>query len=338
MGYWRSNAPLIWADSSLAIFEASRFTIVDGGAAGEIFEPFDTVLDSCQIYTFEPRGSETIDYEAKVNIDAGLWNEPSRRMLHVAAGPKASSIYPPNMPYLARFPSSLGGDVRETAAVVEVPLTSIDAEVGKGVMPKPNFIKLDIHSAEYEALLGSLNSLDDCLGLLVETWYAPVHTGQHLNGEVEVLLQREGFQLYDSRQSSAWPHALDNEKQLPVERRQLVGAESLFLRETPPPHLWAQHLALLELFGYTLLAIQITNQMLSGALEHSAPIERVEAVRAALLKNHEERVRIAREERQRAKQARLEVIYKERREAKHAQQMAKLEKLNVFRRKQRVAK
>ncbi|GGA40967.1 FkbM family methyltransferase [Pelagibacterium lentulum] len=318
MGYWKSNSPLIWTDFAPEIFGANRFHIVDGGAAGLLFEPFDAVSDICSVYTFEPRGSETIEYRAKVNIDAGLWSEPDRRSLHVAEGAKASSIYPPNMPYLERFPARFGLAKRRTVSMVEVPLTSIDAEVEKGIIPKPNFVKLDIHSAEYEALLGCLNSLDDCLGLLVETWYAPIHAGQHLNGEVEALLQSRGFQLYDSQQTSVWPHALDSEKPLPGERCQLVGAESLFLRDTPPPHLWAQYVALLELFGYATLAVHICDQMLSGVMVHDASDGNLEALREALLKNREARATQAREDRQKAKQERLESVYKDRRTAKQA--------------------
>lgn len=323
MGYWKNSFPLVWTDAELAIFGTEDFHIVDGGAAGELFEPFDTVSDHCRVYTFEPRGTETIEYQARVNIGAGLWKEPDRRILHVAEGPKASSIYPPNLPYLQRFPRKFGTGVRRTATMIEVPLTSIDNEVRNGIMPKPNFIKLDIHSAEYEALLGTLESLDECLGLLVETWYAPIHAGQHLNGEVEVLLQNQGFQLYDSRQASAWPHALEDEGSLRTERRQLVGAESLFLREIPPPHLCLQYLALLELFGYTTLAIRVCDQMLSGSLKHETSVGKIEIVRATLMQHREARVKQAHGDQQQAKRERLEKVYQERREAKKAREMAK---------------
>lgn len=331
MGYWKSNPPWIWIDEGLALFKANEFRIIDGGAAGELFEPFDAVSEFCEVVTFEPRGANAVEYRARVNINAGLWSEPSCLVLHVASDPSTSSIYPPNLSYLERFPARFGTESRRTAQRLDVPLTSIDAEVAKGTLSKPNFIKLDVHSAEYEAIVGCLGSLDECLGLLVETWHVPVHLGQHLNGEVEVMLQDNGFQLYDTKQASAWPHILDGESPMPGERRQLVGSESLFLREIPPPHLWAQYLALLELFGYATLAVRVCDDMLAGRLSSTAQAGQLEAVRVALLGNRDVRASLVNEELQKAKQARLAPLYRERQEAKKALQIVKQE-LELLRR------
>ena len=68
---------------------------------------------------------------------------------------------------------------------MNISLRSIDSCVSSGEMPKPNFIKLDVHSAEFHALTGSLTSLNNCVGLLVETWNCEVHEGQPLHYEIE---------------------------------------------------------------------------------------------------------------------------------------------------------
>ena len=282
MGYWSADNPLIWKNVDLDLFKAGAFRIVDGGAAGDLFEPFDAVAPFCTIYTFEPRGKDAIAHEDHVHVDAGLWSEPCRRPLHIAQDPTTSSIYPPDLDYLLRFPDRIGHEARTTARRVNVPLTSIDAEVAAGTIEPPHFIKLDIHSAEFEAIEGSTRSLQECLGFLVETWHAPIHSGQHLHGEIEVRLAELGYRLYHLRPASAWRH-LNEGKPFPLDREQLVGSEGLFLREDIPHALKMRHVALLELFGYSQLGRRICGDAIH--MSDGKDVEIWAAIERALKRN-----------------------------------------------------
>lgn len=287
-GYWSADLPLIWDELEPGFFSEAPFIVVDGGAAGELFQPFDAVAEHCLIYTFEPRGEDNIVYEKWKNIDAGLWSERCKKELHLAVRPGTSSIYPPDLDYLRRFPDRVGVPARTTARKVEVALTSIDTETAAGAMELPNFIKLDIHSAEMEALLGSKGSLNDCLGLLVETWHTPIHKGQHLNGEIETFLAEQGFRLYDMHRASAWHHAVDGNV-VANDRKQLVGSESLFLREDVPPHLRPRYLCLLELFGYSNLAVLSCDAFAQGASTGIQDGETIIRIRDKLIANQKAR-------------------------------------------------
>jgi hypothetical protein len=72
VGYWKAEPLLIWTDADLDLFATNRFRVADGGAAGNLFEPFNQVASECMIYTFEARGEEAISYLRRINVDAGL--------------------------------------------------------------------------------------------------------------------------------------------------------------------------------------------------------------------------------------------------------------------------
>jgi hypothetical protein len=269
------------------LFGTEKFRVVDGGAAGTLFEPFSNLSETCTIYTFEVRGKDAIEQTGNLNVDAGLWSHRERKTLHVARGPKASSIYPPNLELLKRFPGRFGVATRETVKLREVCLTSIDAEVADGVILPPHFIKLDIHSAEYEALIGAKDSIGNCLGLLVETWHTPVHKGQHLNSEIETLLTDWGFSLYDCHDAASWRHEVDGKSE-GTDRRQRVGSESLFLREDVPDKLKEWQIALFELFGYSMRAIQLCDEVIGSGAQKGG-LERPQLMRETLYENQKMR-------------------------------------------------
>ena len=157
--------------------------LVDGGADGNISEPFDVAGVVVTAVRFEPRGKDAVTItDNNIYIDGCLWSEDCTKDLHLARIPTTSSICPPNIPFLENLEHSPGGGGgRETIRKIPVLLRSIDSCVDKLEMPLPNFIKLDIHSAEVPALIGAQNSLENCVGLLVETWNSEVHMGQGLH-------------------------------------------------------------------------------------------------------------------------------------------------------------
>lgn len=247
------------------------FTILDGGAANELFDPFVAVDHHIQIVAFEPN-PEARRYDARVPVtfvDRALWDREEDVTLHLAQEPSTSSVYPPNTALLRLFNDRIGEPARRTVREITVPGLSVDAAVGRGLCPPPDFIKLDIHSAEFEALAGASQSLDRCAGVLVETWHNPIHRGQHLHGEVEAFLNARGFQLFDLRFASNWKHCVDG-RELKSDRAHLMGSESLFFRTRPPEDGLLFAIACADLFRYANYAVHLTRQAReSGALDPS---------------------------------------------------------------------
>jgi FkbM family methyltransferase len=251
MTYWSQysayNTGIISAYSKL---KSEKFVLVDGGAAGELSEPFDLAKSVILTARFEPRGeSELLKSSNEIYIDGGLWSEDRKGTLHVAKEPTTSSICPPNIDFLRQFNDESGVLPRETQKLIEVPLRSIDSCVSNSEMPSPNFIKLDIHSSELPALLGAKNSLDSCVGLLVETWNVEVHKGQNLHYEIEKFAIENGFEVYDTICAAGWHVKHDNRVNY-NERRRYIGSEMLFIKANVPRELRLEKAFVLSLFGF----------------------------------------------------------------------------------------
>jgi hypothetical protein len=121
--------------------------------------------------------------------------------------------------------------------------------VSKGEIPLPNFIKLDVHSAELPALQGASNSLEDCVGLLVEGWHTEVHQGQGLHYEVEQFACRHGFEVFDNTGLMRWRHKFEGHTHL-ADRPQYVGSEMLFIKKNVPERLLLKKAFVLALFKF----------------------------------------------------------------------------------------
>lgn len=253
--------------------EGGAIRIVDGGARGGLFEPFEGVETPLEVYAFEPdpdAQKRTPDPLVSTRfVEAALWKDTSGVDVHIAAEPSTSSVYPPNLEFLEPFEDRIGVPARSTQQVVKVPSTSIDEAAGAGVIASPDFIKLDIHSSEYEALLGARRALEEsAVGVLVETWHAPVHACQYLHADVEQLLNEHGFYLFHLRKASVWDY-LDEGRR--GEGRRHVGSEALFLKDDRDVEGVEHRRALLlvglaDLFGYPNYGIHATRRFAAQSI------------------------------------------------------------------------
>jgi len=139
-----------------------------------------------------------------IYVDGGLWSNDGTQMLHIANEPSTSSIYPPDLNFLSQFDPKYGVPPRTTLEHRLVKVRSIDSCVANGEFDLPNFIKLDVHSSELPVLEGAKNSLDNCVGILVETWNVGVHKNQALHWEVEKYVIEQGYEIYDCYDGAKW--------------------------------------------------------------------------------------------------------------------------------------
>ncbi len=279
---------LLTSDLWPATLADSPLVVVDGGSRGQVFAPFDKVpADRLLVARFEPEPGAPIEVRATdVTFRQGLWRDESTQTLHVAREPSTSSIYPPDERVLTQFVDRIGWPPRQTAARVSVPCIGIDAAFRTAALPAPDFIKLDIHSAEFEALEGAAEALKtSAVGCLVEAWPVPIHRGQHSAAEVEVLLNRAGFLLFEHRERHAWRR----KSAAGYSKPQLTCLESLYFRDvlgTPELATWPavrllKAAALADLYGHIDYAVQLLD---AGLAVGTLPKELHAAWRTFLLK------------------------------------------------------
>jgi FkbM family methyltransferase len=238
--------------------------VVDGGSRGQVFAPLNRVpAERLLVARYEPEPGAPLEIRTTdVTFRQGLWREATTLKLHVAKEPSTSSVYPPDERVLRQFQDYIGYPVRTTTAIVPVPGTSIDASFADAGLPGADFIKLDIHSAEYEALEGAATALrDTAVAVLVEAWPVPIHHGQRTAAEVEVLLNKAGFYLFEHQERHAWPR----QGGAGTSKPQLVCLESLYFRDiigTPELAIWPaarllKAVALADLYGHINYALQL---------------------------------------------------------------------------------
>jgi FkbM family methyltransferase len=255
-----------------------RVVIVDGGARGVLVPPLDGIpAHGRTLVRFEPDTSAVIREEPNEKVVRGaLWSEPGSVTLHVTREPACSSIHKPDERILAGFIDLLGFPARNVEQRVSVPATTLDAALADAGVGDADFIKLDIHGAEYEALLGSRLALSrTAVGVLVEGWPVAIHAGQHSFAELDQLLQEQGFLPFDIALGN-WPR----KPPIPARyasRPQSVQVEVLYLLDAAgsrassfSPERIAVLIAFAELFGQTTYAMQVArdaaaNGVLSGS-------------------------------------------------------------------------
>ena len=135
---------------------------------------------------------------------------------------------------------------------------SIDELVSTKEIEIPDFIKLDIHGSEYEAICGAEKCLKNkTIGLLVESWLIPVHKGQKLHSHVEQKLNELGFYAIDQRCIARWKLKSDLPERMSA--RQKVVLETLYFKDISLINSMDQMIKsvfISQLFGQSDLAYQ----------------------------------------------------------------------------------
>ena len=257
MSYWEAKLPLLINKNIGTTLLSSPVVIIDGGSRNALFPPANKIVKNAVVYAFDPspQPNEYLVPIPVTHIPFALWDKTGTVELHVAKKLGTSSIYPPNYEKLKKFNSRIGWEARKTIEKIVVPSKSIDDAVNEGICQPPDLIKLDIHSAEYEALIGSDAFLEHASMVLVETWHHPIHEGQHLHGELETFLNTKGFYLWDIKKASVWKPLYEG-KEL-AGRAMTIGTESVFVKESGGD--LTKKLMLLDMFRFYPQALDIVD-------------------------------------------------------------------------------
>jgi FkbM family methyltransferase len=257
---------ILFSDKFRSFIGDDALVYIDGGARGGLKGPWARANDDrLFVLSFDPDPGALIPAgDNHVVHQRALWSHGNGVDIHIAQDASTSSVPPPNHTVLSRFDHA-HHESRRTERVISVPSTTLDdALEGRAA----NFVKLDTHGSEYDALLGASATLSDprCIGVLIETWTTEVHAGQRLTGDVLCLMSRHGFELFDSDIAAAW-HRRNGDQS---GKRQLVGLNLLFFRDpksyrgNPDQRLIVKAAALYQLFGFFEHAREVLSFSLMG--------------------------------------------------------------------------
>lgn len=249
------------------LLNGSKIVLLDGGARGSLFSPFDQVDPSLLIVVkVEPDASAPVTKsEQEVVFNKAIWKNEETIAIHIANEPSVSSVYPPNIDLAKRFIDIIGEPARTTKQVVQVEASSIDALFAQEGLPFPDFIKLDIHGCEYEALSGALKSLESkTIALVIESWVIEAHKGQQLLFKTDELLHEHGFYPHETS-IGAWDYK--STEQL-YSKPQAVISESLYFKDIVHTNQsidvvqGVKLIAIAELYGHVGFAMLLTDYLL----------------------------------------------------------------------------
>jgi FkbM family methyltransferase len=182
------------------ILATAPLTVIDiGGAMGpdQRFSPLQP--DFVRFIMFDPDArsqGEMIEGSLgrDVVVPIGLADAAGRRMLHLSAGPFASSLYPPNLPLLDGFAVA---PWYQPVGEVEVDLDTLDAVLARNDGWRPDFIKVDVEGADLDVLRGAPNALACAYGVQIEVSFAERNIGSPFFSEADSMLRNAGFYLFD---------------------------------------------------------------------------------------------------------------------------------------------
>ena len=262
------------SNALVTLLRRAPLLYVDAGARGDLEGGWRDFPNGClSVLAFEPDQEAVIDWE---NAEGGrhversaLWSSETVVKIHIGKVGSTSSVWPPNMDYLARF-ARRHVDPRVTQSIAQVrarPLDSILSERGM----RADFLKIDTQGAELQILQGSLQALDNSiLGSVVETWTVPVHQGQGLTHEVMALMQAHGFIICQIETAAAWDRKIVERHNVP-HRRQIVGLDILFMRDPltikdrlADPVTAAKYAAIAQMYGHYDLALEAVDIALAA--------------------------------------------------------------------------
>jgi FkbM family methyltransferase len=197
----------------LALAKTSNpVTFLDiGAAAGPNHTALDYLLrkNAISFLGLEPDEKALEELKARYPnatfLPYAVADEPGDRTLHVTLVGGCSSLLEPNFELLEDWP------IRSWLRVLHrkpVRVVTVRELIDQGVLPIPDFVKVDIQGLEYEALAGFGDYLDKVTGIEIEATLKPIYKGQKLLWEIHNMLDSKGFILRDLQHQGPFEHEL----------------------------------------------------------------------------------------------------------------------------------
>jgi FkbM family methyltransferase len=205
------------------------FWIVDIGASGGIDPRWINFKSSYKAILFEPdqRAYDNLQLTKQDNIiilNCALSDSIQEVDFHLCNKQQVSSINLPNFSFLERFPEAERFKVIDT---IKIKTDTLDHQLQINSIDDIDFIKIDAEGYELSILRGSINSLENVIGLQVEVEFAPLHENQPLFGEVDCFIRDRGFDLFDIKRFFWNRIGLDN---YGGRKGQLIYGDALYFK------------------------------------------------------------------------------------------------------------
>lgn len=194
------------------------------GPAEALYDLFEFEID---LYLFEIREEENSQLAVRrlpkvgninvFKVNAGISDGIKKASFYVNNYPMSSSMLRPSEISLKEFPNFDVMDDNGSRPVknweenttlsheIPVSLTSIDNLVSDGLVPYPDFLSMDIQGSEFDALKGSINSLQkSVLGVATETEFFEIYENQKLYADIAQLLKKFSFRLMELSTFQQW--------------------------------------------------------------------------------------------------------------------------------------
>ncbi len=206
------------------------FLLIDVGAADGFQGKWDVLGARLRVIGFEPdlRTYDLLDKsDPRVTyINAALGKAGDKRTLFLTAKAQCSSTFPANTEFLENFPDperyELVGQEQLRVATLDDALRAKFSEI-----PSADFVKLDVHGVEPDIIEGGLQTIaNGVIGFEIETSFQELWKGQALFSDVNAVLVKLGFQLYDIK-TVFWRR---NNKRLGQLKGQIIYGDTLYFR------------------------------------------------------------------------------------------------------------
>ena len=228
--------------------ETRKITLLDIGSAGGIQPRWKPITEELHYVGVEPdqRSSEKLikrsDFKGYEIINSVIWSQKKEICFNLCNKPEVSSVFKPNRKFLDLFPDPKRFEIINT---IDFKSTTLDYELKE---IEVDFAKIDIQGGELYALKGMENHLSKCIGLEIEAEFALVYEGQPLFGDLQIYLQRIGFEFIDFTSLHRWER-----KQL-NNYGQCIFSDGLWMR-TPEyiaknlPQKYLEYILICSLYG-----------------------------------------------------------------------------------------
>ena len=163
------------------------------------------------------------DNDSVVYINAALSDEKSSATLYLTDEEGCSSIFKPNYKYINRYHYKDNWRLKKE---IHLETTTLRACFDEFKI-KPDFIKIDTQGAELKILNGAGDYLNEVLGLELEIEFIPLYKDQPLFSDIDPILRKKGFELYDLNRY--WANRV-NMGRCASNRGQIVFCDAIYFR------------------------------------------------------------------------------------------------------------
>lgn len=181
------------------------FLIIDVGGRGGLKSEWLPLRPYLRCIGFEPDPDEFDRLDKEYSVDSevtyystALWDSKKELTLHVTQKEGLSSVRLPNQKFLKHYgPKNVEG--YQVEKVVTIPAARLDDVLSPEQSGQTDFVKVDVEGGAFEILTGAQNLFREglVLGLRIEAEFSPKYTDQHLHSDVDQILRKLGYELFD---------------------------------------------------------------------------------------------------------------------------------------------